>query len=130
MKVSKDRETVILQKYINRHTTFISIVAISFAMAGVTIICAPLFTPKEFPLDTWYPFSVEPLLLKFICYVTHILIVAHTVFYLNVDVMMATFFLYSAARLELLAFEIEQATDEKHIISCIKKHQEIIEYVR
>ncbi|KAM0726985.1 Odorant receptor 10 [Formica fusca] len=97
-------------------------------MEGVAVICAPLFMPQEFPLNVWYPFSMEPLLRKFILYVTHILATAHTVFCLNVDIMMAVFFLYSAARLEMLAFEIEQATDETHVISSIKKHQEIIEF--
>lgn len=127
MKVSKDRERVILQKYINRYITFITTVAISFSMAGITVICAPLFMSLEFPLNVWYPFSVKSLLLKFIIYVMQILLVAQTVFCLDVDVMIALFFFYSAARLEILASEIEQATDEDHVISCIKKHQEIIE---
>ncbi|XP_029675435.1 uncharacterized protein LOC115242948 [Formica exsecta] len=127
MKFSKDHERVILQKYIDRYSTFITTVFQLFCMAGVAVICAPLFMPQEFPLNVWYPFSMEPLLRKFILYVTHILATAHTVFCLNVDIMMAVFFLYSAARLEMLAFEIEQATDETHVISSIKKHQEIIE---
>lgn len=126
MKFSKDRERVILQKYIDRYATFITIVTITFCMAGGTVICAPLFMPQEFPLNVWYPFSMETLLRKFILYVTHILATAHIVFCLNVDIMMAVFFLYSAARLKILAFEIEQATDENHVISSIRKHQEII----
>ncbi|XP_070149017.1 uncharacterized protein [Polyergus mexicanus] len=128
MKISKNRERVILQKYIDRYVTFMIAVAISFSMAGVTVICAPLFMPQEFPLNVWYPFSLEPLLRKFILYVAHILATAHTVFCLDVDIMMALFFLYSAARLEMLASEIKQATDETHVISSIKKHQEIIEF--
>jgi len=99
-------------------------------MAGATVICAPLFMPLEFPLDAWYPFSVKSLLLKFILYIMQIFTIAHTTFCVNVDVMIAVFFLYSSARLEMLAFKIERATDKDHVISCIKQHQEIIEYVR
>ncbi|CAL1679889.1 unnamed protein product [Lasius platythorax] len=98
-------------------------------MAGVTVICAPLFVPLEFPLDVWYPFSTEPLLLKFILYIMQIFTIAHTIFCLDVDIMIAVFFFYSTARLEMLAFEIERATDEDHVVSSIKKHQEIIEFV-
>lgn len=103
-----------------------STVAISFSMAGVTVICAPLFMPLEFPLDVWYPFSVKSLLLKFILYIMQIFTIAHAVVCLNVDVMIAVFFFYSTARLEMLAFKLERATNEDHVISCIKQHQEII----
>ncbi|XP_072742530.1 uncharacterized protein [Anoplolepis gracilipes] len=129
MKFSKARERAILQKYINRYTTFILAVAIAFSMAGLTVIFAPLFMPMEFPLNVWYPFSVDSSSRKFILYIMQIFTTMHVVFCLNVDVMITLFFLYSTARLEMLAFEIEQAIDEKHIISCIKKHQEIIEFI-
>ncbi|XP_050454883.1 uncharacterized protein LOC126853313 [Cataglyphis hispanica] len=124
MKFSKEHERVILQKYIDRYVTFITIVAISFSMAGFTVICAPLFMPQEFPLNAWYPFSMEPLLRKIILYVAQIYATTYTIFSLNVDIMIAVFFFYSTARLEMLALEIEQA-NEFHI-SSIKKHQAII----
>lgn len=96
-------------------------------MGGVTVMCAPLFMPLEFPLDVWYPFSMKSLLLKFIFYIMQIFTIAHTAVCLNVDIMIAVFFFYSTARLEILAFKLEQATNEAHVISCIKQHQEIIE---
>lgn len=51
--------------------------------------------------------------------------IVHTAFCLGVDVMIAVLLFYSTARIEILASEVEQATDEIHIISCIRKHQEI-----
>ncbi|KAL6421356.1 hypothetical protein ACFW04_014693 [Cataglyphis niger] len=116
-----------LQKYTDRYAIFISAVAISFIVAGVTVVCAPLFLPLDFPTDVWYPFSTEPLLRKFILYIMQIFIIAQTVFCLGVDIMIAVILFYSTAKLEILAFEVEQATNEIHIVSCIKKHQEIIE---
>ncbi|CAL1679886.1 unnamed protein product [Lasius platythorax] len=127
-KFSKDRERVILQKYIDRYGTFITTVAILFSMAGLAVICAPLFMSQELPLNVWYPFSTKPLLRKFILYFMHICAIEHVVFCLGMDVMIAIFFFYLAARMEILAFEIEQATDEAHVISSIQKHQEIIEF--
>ncbi|KAL6416982.1 hypothetical protein ACFW04_013065 [Cataglyphis niger] len=112
VEVSEDYEKVILQKYTD---------------PGVTVVCAPLFLPLDFPTDVWYPFSTEPLLRKFILYIMQIFIIAQTVFCLGVDIMIAVILFYSTAKLEILAFEVEQATNEIHIVSCIKKHQEIIE---
>ncbi|XP_070151718.1 uncharacterized protein [Polyergus mexicanus] len=127
VEVAEDREKIILQKYVDRYALFISAVAISFIIAGVTVICAPLFLPLEFPTDVWYPFSTEPLLRKFILYIMQIFIIAQTVFCLGVDIMIAVILFYSTAKLEILALEVEQATNEIHIVSCIKKHQKIIE---
>lgn len=126
MEISKSHEKIILQKHIDRYTMFISTVAISFIVAGITVVCSPLFLPLEFPVDVWYPFSTESLLRKFILYIMQIFIIAQTVFCLDVDIMIAVILIYSTVKLELLASEVEQATNEIHIISCIRKHQEII----
>ena len=125
MKISKDREKVILQKYVDRYAIFISTVAISFFVTGITVVCTPLFLPLEFPINVWYPFSTESLLRKFILYIMQIFTIAHTVFCFGVDVMIATILLYSTSRLEILASEVQQVTDEIHIITCIRKHKEI-----
>lgn len=124
-KVSKNYEKAVLQKYMNRYGMFISTVAISFVMAGITVICAPMFLPLEFPLDVWYPFSTKPPLLKFILYFMQIFAIIHTVFCIGVDVMIAVILFYSSAKLEILAFEIQQTINEIYLISCIRKHQEI-----
>lgn len=126
MKFSEDHEKVILQKYIDRYGTFITTVATAFSIAGLVVICAPLLISQELPLNTWYPFSTKPLLRKFILYAMQIFSIVHVVFCLGMDVMIALFLFYLAAKLEILAFEIEQATDEAYIIICIKKHQKII----
>lgn len=126
-KVSKSHEKVILQKYVNRYIIFISTVAIFFIIAGITVIFSPLFLPLEFPMDVWYPFSTKPLFRKFILYLMQIFTVAHTVFCLGVDVMIAVILFYSSARLEILAFEMQHVTNAIHMILCIRKHQEIIE---
>jgi len=125
-KVSKNYEKVILQKYINRYMMFITTVAISFIIAGITVICAPMFLPLEFPLDVWYPFSTKPPFQKFILYIMQIFAIAHTVFCFGADVMVTVILFYSSAKLEILIFEVQHATNEIHVISCIRKHQEII----
>jgi len=126
MEISKHRERIVLQKYVNRYAMFISTVAISFFVAGITVIFSPLFLSQEFPLDVWYPFSTESLLRKFILYIMQIFTITQTVFCLDVDIMIAIILFYSTVKLEILASEVEQATNEIDIISCIRKHQEII----
>ncbi|XP_032690468.1 uncharacterized protein LOC116853468, partial [Odontomachus brunneus] len=126
VKVSKDWEKIILQKYVDRYITFVSIVVISFVMAGITVIIAPLFLPLEFPVEVWYPFSTQTLLRKYIIYVMEMFVIAHTVLCLGVDIMIAVLLFYPTARIEMLALEIQGATDESDVVSCVKKHQEII----
>ncbi|XP_071576458.1 uncharacterized protein [Temnothorax nylanderi] len=125
-KVSKSYEKVVLQKYMNRYVMFISTVATSFIVAGITVICAPLFLHLEFPIDMWYPFSTKSPFQKFILYVMQIFAIAHTVFCFGVDVMITVMLFYSSAKLEILASEIQYAINEIHVISCIRRHQEII----
>ncbi|XP_067210328.1 odorant receptor 23a-like [Linepithema humile] len=129
IKISKDHERNMIQKYTDRYMTFILIVATSFVVAAITVICEPLVLPMEFPINVWYPFSTKPPLRKFIIYNLQIFVIAHTVSCLGVDVMIAVLLFYPTAKLEILASEIEQATNEIQVISCIRKHQEITRFV-
>lgn len=124
-KVSKNYEKVILQKYINRYITFISTVATSFTMAGITVICAPLFLPMEFPVAMWYPFSTKSTFQKFVLYVIQIFGIVHVIFSFGVDIMIAVILFYSSAKLEILASEVQHAINDIQVISCIRKYQEI-----
>jgi len=125
-KISKNYEKAILQKYINRYVMFITTVAISFIIAGITVVCAPMFLPLEFPIDMWYPFSTLRLYQKCILYIMQIFAAAYTAFCFGTDIMVAVILFYSSAQLEILTFEVQHATNEIHVISCIRKHQEII----
>ena len=127
IKFSKNREERnALQKYTDRYMTFISIVVISFVIASTSVVISPLVLPLEFPVHIWCPFSTKSLLQKFIIYSLQIFTIEYTVSCLGVDIMIAFLLFYSTARLETLASEIEQAIDDIHVTSCIRKHQEII----
>lgn len=99
----------------------------SFVTAGTSVAVSPLFMDVEFPLEAWYPFSTQPLLLKIFIYVTHLFTISYTVTCLNVDIMIVILIFYCTVKLEVLACEVRQATDNNDIIVCIRKHQEIIE---
>lgn len=130
MKNSNDREKAILQKYTDRYMTYITTVVASFIIAAGSIFLAPLFTPQTLPKDVWYPFARETLLRKFIICCAQAFVTLQTVFCLNVDIMIAVFLLYSTARLEIVASEIDRATNETDIVLCVRKQHEIARYIK
>ncbi|KAL0131483.1 hypothetical protein PUN28_002781 [Cardiocondyla obscurior] len=129
LRTSNDHERIILQKYIDRYAFFTTFVILCYFIAIITFCCTPIFTAKKFPTDGLYPFPTESPLVIFIIYAMQVYAVVQCGFCVSVDFMFAVFFLYSAARLEMLCLEIQTARNEEHIDTCIKKHQEIIKFV-
>ncbi|XP_011694479.1 PREDICTED: odorant receptor 65a [Wasmannia auropunctata] len=91
--------------------------------------CIPAFGSTKFPIEGTYPFLTESPFVIFIIYITQIYFIVQCGFCIGVDLLFAIFFLYSAAKLEMLCLEIQTVRNEGHINSCIKKHQEIIKFV-
>lgn len=79
-------------------------------------------------MEAWYPFSTEGTYIKGILYVLQVFAILQTGFCITVDFMIAMFFWFPAARLEMLGQELQQITHEKQMKICIQKHQEIIRY--
>ncbi|TGZ56012.1 Odorant receptor 47b [Temnothorax longispinosus] len=127
--VSNDHEKIILQKYIDRYAVFSIFVIICYFLTIITFCCIPVFASKKFPSEGLYPFPIESPLMMFIIYATQVHTVVQCGLCVGIDFTFAVFFLYAAARLEMLCFEIQAAKNERHINSCIKKHQEIIKFV-
>ncbi|KAF3054642.1 Odorant receptor 379, partial [Nylanderia fulva] len=126
-KHSELHERHIIQKYINRYSGFYAFVGISYIMAAITFSCGPLFLSINLPMESaWYPFSTETPYTRCILYVMQVFAILQTGFCITVDFMIAMFFWYSSARLEMLAQELQQITHENDLKTCIQKHQEII----
>nr|XP_012232394.1 PREDICTED: uncharacterized protein LOC105678012 [Linepithema humile] len=123
-------EKHIIQKYINRYSDFFVFVGISYILAAITFSCGPLFLPINLPMEAWYPFSTDTFYTRSILYIMQVFAILQTGFCITVDFMIAMFFWYSAARLEMLGQELQQITHENQIKTCIRKHQEIIRYSR
>lgn len=126
---SESHEKHIIQKYINRYSNFSIFVGINFMVSTIVFCFGPLFLSVTFPMEAWYPFSVENIYTKVILYVWEVYTILQTGFSITVDFMIAMFFWYPAARLEMLGQELQQITHENQMKKCIQKHQEIIRYV-
>lgn len=126
---SESYERHIIQKYINRYSNFYIFVGISYILAAIAFSCGPLFLSIDLPMEAWYPFSVESIYIKITLYVLQVFAILQTGFCITVDFMIAMFFWYPAARLEMLGLELQQITHENQMKTCIQKHQEIIRYI-
>lgn len=127
---SEPHEKRIIQKYINRYLNYSVLVGMSYMGAIIVFSCGPLFLPIDFPMEeAWYPFSTESIYTKVILYIWELYAIWQTGFSITVDFMIAMFFWYPAARLEMLGQELQQITHENQMKRYIQKHQEIIKYV-
>ncbi|KAL6434399.1 hypothetical protein ACFW04_006062 [Cataglyphis niger] len=126
LKHAELHERHIIQKYINRYSDFYAFVGISYILAAITFSCGPLFLSINLPMEAWYPFSTNTPYTRGILYILQVFAILQTGFCITVDFMIAMFFWYSAARLEMLGQEFQQITHESHVKNCIQKHQEII----
>jgi len=115
-----------MQKYINRYSNFSIFVGTSYIITAIIFSCGPLFLSISLPMEAWYPFSVESIYIKAILYILQVFAILQTGFCITVDFMIAMFFWYPAARLEMLGQELQQITHENQLKKCIQKHQEII----
>ncbi|KAL6434398.1 hypothetical protein ACFW04_006062 [Cataglyphis niger] len=129
LKHAELHERHIIQKYINRYSDFYAFVGISYILAAITFSCGPLFLSINLPMEAWYPFSTNTPYTRGILYILQVFAILQTGFCITVDFMIAMFFWYSAARLEMLGQEFQQITHESHVKNCIQKHQEIIIFV-
>ncbi|KAG7197285.1 hypothetical protein KM043_018407 [Ampulex compressa] len=129
LNTSNSNERGVLQKYIDRYWTFYSYTAITFVLCGIMFCCGPLFLPMDFPIDAWYPFSIDSLFVWSLIYVVQIFVVQQMVFCLTVDFLIATLFWYPAARLEMIMIDLEHATTKRQLRNCVKDHQEVTQFV-
>ncbi|XP_025075662.1 uncharacterized protein LOC105433326, partial [Pogonomyrmex barbatus] len=120
---------IIIQKYVTRYLSFSIFVGMSYILAAIAFSCGPLFLSITLPMEAWYPFSIETTYAKGILYILQVFAILQTGLCITVDFMIAMFFWYPAARLEMLRQEMQQITHENQIRTYIQKHQEIIRYV-
>ncbi|XP_071642067.1 uncharacterized protein [Temnothorax longispinosus] len=126
---SESYERHIIQKYIDRYSNFSIFVGTSYILAAIAFSCGPLFLSIHLPMEAWYPFSIESIYTKVILYVLQVFAILQTGFCITVDFMIAMFFWYPAARLEMLGQELQQISHKNQTKTCIQKHQEIISFV-
>lgn len=129
LKHSKLHERQIIQKYINRYAVFTAIVGISYILTAITFSCGPLFLSISLPMEAWYPFPTDNFHTRSILYILQVFAILQTGFCITVDFLIAMFFWYSTARLEIVGQELKQITHERQLKKCIQKHQEIIRCV-
>lgn len=119
----------IIQKYINRYSNFFVFVGVSYILAAITFSCGPLFLPINLPMEGWYPFPTETFYIKNVLYILQVFAILQTGFCVTVDFMIAMFFGYATARLEMLQQELQHIMHESQVKLCIQKHQDIIRYI-
>ena len=130
LKTADPFERLILQRYVDRNSTFYGFVTICVYLACVSYIVEPILNTQVFPVDTAYPFAVEFHPVYEIVYAQQIFALFHISAALSIDSQVTILFCFTAARFEIVGAKMEIARDEDDLKYCIAKHQEVLEYAK
>lgn len=98
---------------------------IGFFFTSFVVCINPSFTTDDFPVNAWYPFEYTTTRYSII-YISQCFAAFQCVCCVYADNLMALFFCYAEAKLDLLGNEMSDIKDLNQLHGCIKKHQEII----
>lgn len=118
-------EERVLQKYLDRYKNYQLFVAFSFVSTAILFTSIPLITEQFLPADAWYPFAIESRT-RFFLYATQVLTIFQVGLGVAMDLIIATFFWYSAARVELLEIMVSRCTNAEQLKKCAKDYQDLI----
>lgn len=99
------------------------------AMTGISVIITPLFSSQSFPSDAEYPFDVQPLLLKIMIYLHHILITYQSVIQVSTNTFPALLLWFVAARFNILSIRFRRMTNMKELIQYTHEHNLLLRYI-
>ncbi|XP_011884099.1 PREDICTED: uncharacterized protein LOC105571242 [Vollenhovia emeryi] len=126
----KPREEIVFKRYIDKCFVLYEASLISFHLVTLTAIVLPAVTEQPFPPSAKYPFDVSYQPLKAIIYVKQSAVGFMVTGQLCINVYMALLLWFTAARFDILIEELKTVTNVYELCKCIKKHQELLKYVK
>ncbi|XP_043519036.1 odorant receptor Or2-like [Frieseomelitta varia] len=129
IEVANEHEIKAMERYMDRYKQFLSITASAIIICTILFSLTPFLSAQELPLDGWLPFSIESPGIYCIIYINHVYCIYLMAFCISIDFMIVILFSYSAAKLNILKEKLRHVNDFDVLVSCIKEHQEIIEFV-
>lgn len=123
------RESKKLEEYANRCSLFHVAINLCAFLANLAMICGPLMLSQPLPVTVKYPFAVDYSPALELAYIHQAVVGFQCASIGSVDCQTSLLVWFAGARLELLAEEFEKVTSVREFDKCIKKHQNLLEYV-
>ena len=123
------REMEIIKKYYKRYTLFYFVLAVTFMITVlITVINCPALS-NSLPIEAWYPFPINSLLLFSLIYTVQVIAVLQTAIMLPIDFTIISLFWYAAARFKILGIKLKNVSNDFQFRNWIQSHYSLIWYV-
>ncbi|XP_046592973.1 uncharacterized protein LOC124292601 isoform X1 [Neodiprion lecontei] len=128
MKEANDEELAAIQFYMKK----CSVLHIGTFMVALSIplsyIFSPLIQDQPLPGRTAYPFSIEPLWIYIMLFISHSVVIIQIQGAICMTVAFVVLTWFGAARFDMVCMDINKATTEAEMKKCAVKHQESIDF--
>ncbi|XP_046592980.1 uncharacterized protein LOC107219219 isoform X3 [Neodiprion lecontei] len=128
MKEANDEELAAIQFYMKKCSSLhmgLFVVALSIPFS---YIFSPLIQDQPLPGRTAYPFSIEPLWIYIMLFISHSVIIIQIQGAICMTVTFVVLTWFGAARFDMVCMDINKATTEAELKKCAEKHQESIDF--
>ncbi|XP_046477114.1 uncharacterized protein [Neodiprion pinetum] len=128
MKEANDEELAAIQFYMKKCSLLhmgLFVVALSIPLS---YIFSPLIQDQPLPGRTAYPFSIEPLWIYIMLFISHSVIIIQIQGAICMTVTFVVLTWFGAARFDMVCMDINKATTEAELKKCAEKHQESIDF--
>ncbi|XP_044581375.1 odorant receptor Or2-like [Cotesia glomerata] len=130
IKNANPLEKKCLQKYIKKSGFFHVFVSVSMWIVCLAFIIEPIVLSHPYPTDTAYPFVVKSEPLRIALYLQQIMALCFIAAALTIDFQVATLLWFTCVKFEVLSHHFREVSSERELVSCIKKHQQVLWYAK
>ncbi|XP_053997411.1 uncharacterized protein LOC128886497 isoform X1 [Hylaeus anthracinus] len=127
---AKSQERSVLQRYVDKYSTFYMVAVFWFYMTSVLFVLGTLLLDQPFPTDAAYPFDVDYEPLRTIIFLHQSYVCMQNSAMTSSNAYVALLVLFAAARLETLMLELRDVHDCEALIRCIKKYYSVKRYAQ
>ncbi|XP_046420780.1 uncharacterized protein LOC124179939 isoform X3 [Neodiprion fabricii] len=128
MKEANDEELAALQFYMKKCSLLhMGTIVVAFSIP-VSYILSPLIQDQPLPGRTAYPFSIEPLWIYIMLFISHSVIIIQIQGAICMTITFVVLTWFGAVKFDMVCMYINKATTETEVKKCAERHQESIHF--
>ncbi|XP_046614002.1 odorant receptor Or2-like isoform X3 [Neodiprion virginianus] len=128
MKEANDEELAAIEFYMKKCSLLHMGTVVVALSIPVSYIFSPLIQDQPLPGRTAYPFSIEPLWIYIMLFMSHSVIIIQIQGAICMTIAFVVLIWFGAARFDMVCMDINKATTETEVKKCAKRHQESIHF--
>ena len=122
---NRNEKSVMSEYYKSFLVQYITLIVL-YAAAALAFLCGAFVLNKKFPLDTFYPFSTDSVIVISVIYIQQTFVIIQNSVIIIIDFLVIILFWYAGARIKVLGRRLRITDTDKQLRQCIIDHQHII----